>query len=262
MQAISEEMKLLIGGNSLSPLARAMAADAMMTNEQHRQRLDAYSRQAVAKELAENAEFVRKIRMREGARTQVPSIHANATLSESTSCKDHAAVMSALAEVAKNYQRTHRKRGLSIVLSGNPGTGKTRMASALVSRLALDWPKNYWQDDAEVQLAPVNAIFARQDLIVGELMRPGDALTRYVTADLLVLDDLATRDLPQVPRDALGELLSERHDRQRTTIITTNKVATQLGEFCGARMASRFEQGSIWAFFTCAWADYRARGGA
>ena len=262
MQAINDELAFLIGKSATSGLAAAQIADEFLTDEQRWQMLEDAGRKALAEQDAKNAEFVRQVRMRESARTQVPSIHADATLSETTSCRDHSDVMAALRHVAENYQRTHRKRGLSFVLSGNPGTGKTRMASALISQLALNWPTSAWEGGFERALPPVNAIFARQELVVGELMRPGDAMTRYVNADVLVLDDLAIRDIPQVPRDALGELISERHDRQRTTIITTNKTAQQLGEFCGARMASRFEQDSIWVFLTCAWADYRARSGA
>ena len=258
MLKISEELKTLMG-NMPNLFDAAMKADALLTDEQRWEKLHAWTRESIAETDKENAEFVRRVRLRESARTCIPQIHADATLRETTGHIAHTAMLKSLLGFASEYQAKHRRNGVSIVFVGNPGTGKSRMASAMISQLSLDWPtSNYTVDGFEHPSPPVNAIFARQEMIVSELMRPGDAMNKYIAADLLVIDDLATRELSAVPREALCELMSERHDQRRTTIITTNKTFEQLCELSGERMASRFKNTATWLFLTCAWADYRS----
>jgi DNA replication protein DnaC len=104
------------------------------------------------------------------------------------------------------------KRAEPIIFLGEPGTGKTHLATALGVAAA--------QGGHSVRFASAGAL-------VTELVEAKDAhqlgrvVGRYARVDLLVLDELAY--LPMVRSDAelLFRVLGERHE-QRATIITTN----------------------------------------
>lgn len=99
-----------------------------------------------------------------------------------------------------------------IILIGEPGTGKTHLATALGVAAA--------QQGRSVRFAPA----AR---LVTELVEARDhrelakVVARYTRLDLLVLDELAYLPLARTDAELLFRVLGERHER-RPLIITTN----------------------------------------
>lgn len=64
--------------------------------------------------------------------------------------------------------------------------------------------------------------------------------------DLLVLDDLGTRELTEMQTEVLLEVLNRR--MRRPTIVTTNLTRTAIETTLGARVASRLLAGKQWWF--------------
>jgi DNA replication protein DnaC len=99
-----------------------------------------------------------------------------------------------------------------IIFLGEPGTGKTHLATALGVAAA--------QGGYSVRFASAGAL-------VTELVEAKDAqqlgrvVGRYARVDVLVLDELAYLPMARSDAELLFRVLGERHE-QRATILTTN----------------------------------------
>jgi DNA replication protein DnaC len=112
-----------------------------------------------------------------------------------------------------------------LVLSGPPGTGKSIAAcSALWDASA----GRYVRADRYAQLA---RSWDKLDEKIADLVN---------TSQLLVVDDVGEE--PAKERHYIERLLSERYDRDVTTIITTNLDATQFAKAYGMRVISRLQE--------------------
>jgi DNA replication protein DnaC len=121
------------------------------------------------------------------------------------------------AEVSESHMRRlangeYIDNAETVILVGEPGTGKTHLATALGVAAA--------QQGRRVR-------FATSGWLVNELIEARDArelnrlVARYTRVELLVLDELAYLPLSKSDAELLFQVLSERHER-RALIITTN----------------------------------------
>lgn len=102
--------------------------------------------------------------------------------------------------------------GEPVILLGEPGTGKTHLATALGVAAAEQGRKVRFVTAARLA---TELIEARNDL---ELNR---VVARYAKVELLVLDELGYLPLSESDSELLFRVLSERHER-KSTIVTTN----------------------------------------
>lgn len=105
------------------------------------------------------------------------------------------------------------KEKRNIIFIGNPGTGKSHLATAIgVKALA----KNY-----KILFTSVN------DLLYNLHISKADnsyykKLNEYLNPDLLILDELGFKSIPNYSADDFFEVISKRYEKG-STIITTNK---------------------------------------
>ena len=105
--------------------------------------------------------------------------------------------------------------GESILLHGPVGVGKTHVAQAL-GHLAC-------RRDYSVAFTKCSRLLA--DLAGGRADGTWEArLRRHARADLLIIDDFGMRDFTLSQADDLYELISERHTRRSSLIITSNRA--------------------------------------
>ncbi len=105
-------------------------------------------------------------------------------------------------------------KGVNPLFIGIPGTGKTFLARALANRAC--------QANRRVVLvsAPKMLNHLHRAELHGALER---ALRPYVRADLLVIDDFAVLEMDGAQSKLAYQVISERYDHRRSTLLTTNR---------------------------------------
>ncbi len=121
----------------------------------------------------------------------------------------------------------------NILFTGNAGTGKTSLASA-IARETIERGKSVKYVSAyEFNTAMLNTH-------TSPLSERGSRLHDYITADLLVIDDLGMEPvLKNVTEPYLLLVLEERINRGLCTIITTNLSTARILDRYGERIYSR-----------------------
>lgn len=103
-------------------------------------------------------------------------------------------------------------RAQTVILMGEPGTGKTHLATALGVAAA--------EQGRAVRFTTAGRLV--NDLIEARDARQlGRVVGRYSRLDLLVLDELGYLPLGKADAELLFQVLSERHER-RALVLTTN----------------------------------------
>lgn len=77
-----------------------------------------------------------------------------------------------------------------------------------------------------------------------------EALTRWREADLYAIDDLGARAVNDWTADAISELIDNRWQKRRPTLIATNLIGREIRDVLGDRASSRLGDGTTVAHFT------------
>jgi len=113
------------------------------------------------------------------------------------------------------HDLTFLDKGKNPLFIGSPGCGKTFLARALAYKAC--------QATKRVVVVPapkmLNELHAAE--IHGALDR---VLRRFVRADLLVIDDFAVLAMDAAQAKLAFQVISERYDYRRSTVITTNRL--------------------------------------
>ena len=105
------------------------------------------------------------------------------------------------------------KERRNIVFVGNPGTGKTHLAIAIGIKALMKGHKVLWTSVSEMLH---NLYMSKADNSYYQ------KVNLYLTPDLLILDELGFRKLPNYSADDFFEVISKRYEKG-SIIITTNK---------------------------------------
>lgn len=162
-----------------------------------------------------------------------------------TDAKRHA--LTVCREFAEEFEE-HHKRGATLILSGQPGTGKSHLAGAILRALLSDQVRyttcmdmiravrETWRKDSERTESQLLGYFER--------------------LDLLVIDEVGMQYGTDGEQTILFDVLDRRYREVKPTIIITNQDREGLKTFVGERIFDRFRETSRWVAFD--WPSYRA----
>lgn len=121
--------------------------------------------------------------------------------------------------IARTFVESWPAHERGLLLTGNCGTGKTHLATAILRQLVLEQGIEGCFADYQDLLKRIQATFGKQS---AEGPTEDELLGPVLTADLLVLDDLGARRSTAWAEETLAHVLTVRYNEERTTILTTN----------------------------------------
>ncbi|GAA0721479.1 ATP-binding protein [Dokdonella soli] len=146
------------------------------------------------------------------------------------------------------------KRGASLVLCGNPGTGKTHLACAIGHALT-DKLRTVQFGTVLSAVRHVKETYRRDSE-----RTESDAINDMVAPDLLIVDEVGVQIGSEHEKMVLFEIINERYQQCRSTILISNLNQDELTTYLGERVMDRFrEAGGVIAFD---WTSYRGRAAA
>lgn len=137
-----------------------------------------------------------------------------------------------------------RRAGFALLV-GMPGTGKTRLACDMLKELAELEARYIRHGTLTTQH---RASYGRKEIVLGRQAQDNDSVAEdkprgvldlLQKVPLLVLDELGCTAMANDERLLMDELLKERYDCRRPTILISNLDLRQLREFLGDALTER-----------------------
>lgn len=191
----------------------------------------------------------------------IPSEHINADFSQWAVGGDDEtrARIAKIINFAKHYAANYRKGNANILLTGNTGTGKTKLACLIANEIVR---QRYY---AQMTVAFKSSAQIQQETKAtwGYASTDTDAayLERLSRSTVLVIDDVGIGDTgysdksSDKDRERLSVVLNRRYELRLPTIITTNMTDKEFYDHMGHRASDRLRQNIVQ--IPCVWPSYR-----
>lgn len=153
----------------------------------------------------------------------------------------------AMARVFVQQWDSHKRAGTSVVFSGNPGTGKSHIAIAILQHVLENGTGMYLNVLDLVRM--VRDTWRRNGQSESEVL---DLLGRL---DLLVIDEVGVQYGTDGEQVVLFDIINRRYRDCKPTILLTNLKAKEFADFVGARTFDRLKEGGMWLRFS--WQSHR-----
>lgn len=136
------------------------------------------------------------------------------------------------------------EQGGSLVLTGSPGTGKTHLACAIGNVVMTEHMSAVLFGTVSAMLRAIKQTYRKDsDRTEQEVI---DGLT---DTGLLILDEVGVQVGSEHEKLLMFEVLNERYQNMRPTILISNLAIGELEEFLGHRVMDRYREcGSVLAF--------------
>jgi DNA replication protein DnaC len=145
----------------------------------------------------------------------------------------------------------HDKSGANVLMIGSPGTGKNMLAAIMAQEIIkrdfmclhttamklVRRVKESWRDKEESEQEVINS---------------------FVAPALLIIDEIGVQFGSSTEQLFLTEIINERYEKRRPTILISNLKLSQLTEVMGERVIDRFyDDGSKFLVFD--WPSFRRK---
>lgn len=205
----------------------------------------ARERQAEAQRRADYARQDMECRIGQAA---IPARFVGRTL-DNFQCSTEAqtAALAIAREFADNFE-ANAKRGMSLIFSGLPGTGKSHLATAVLQAIMPQHTGLY-----TTCMGVIRAVRGtwRKDSERSETQ----VLDAFADVPLLVLDEIGVQYGTDGEQTILFDVLDRRYRDMKPSIFLTNQDKKGFKDFIGERTFDRLTETARWVPFD--WASYR-----
>lgn len=177
----------------------------------------------------------------------IPALFTNSTFENYKAFHDHQLlVIESMINFIKDIDN-NLKNGKNLILRGYVGTGKTHLAIALAKRVIEN--TNY-----NVNFTTLYQMI--DDINSQSVWEKNNIIKKYSKVDLLIIDEI-TKDLTFNDQKQIFKILNNRYSQQKSTIIITNLMMSEVAEVLGERVIDRLKQNAIDSVLVFDWKSYR-----
>lgn len=158
-------------------------------------------------------------------------------------------------EYADNFDQV-LKTGRSALFVGRPGTGKTHLAVGIALRIMHRDSRTALFTTVQRAIRRIKDTWARDSE-----QTETQVIQSLTFPDLLILDEVGVQFGSKFESDMLFDILNERYEKRRPTILLSNETDAKVREYLGPRVFDRLrEDGGRLVPFE--WDSHRGRIGA
>lgn len=169
-------------------------------------------------------------------RSAIPKRFIEKTLANFNAKTD--AQLKALASVTRYAEswRANAKVGVNLILTGNPGTGKTHLAVGVAQHIMAEGGTAMYTRVIEVVRA-VKETYGHN----GRTER--QVINSFREPDLLILDEVGRQYGSDTERMVMFDVINARYEDCKPTILIANLQANQLAEYIDPAALDRLREG-------------------
>jgi DNA replication protein DnaC len=158
-------------------------------------------------------------------------------------------IFNILQNYAKHFSH-YCSNGISILMSGNTGTGKTHLAISLMQYVMRQFCLSTRYTTAYDLIAEINETYQRQSRSTERQVK-----SNYEKYDLLVIDEFGCQRGRENDHLHMFDLINKRYNNLKSTIVISNLSFQELTQSLGQRNISRLCEGGLFLSFD--WDDWR-----
>lgn len=160
-------------------------------------------------------------------------------------CEKAKSVMTTCREYVENYI----DKSCNLLMIGSPGTGKNMLAGIIGQEIIK-------RDFSFYHTTAMKLVRTIKDSWKDREQNEQEIINSFISHSLLAIDEIGVQFGSATEQLYLTEVINERYEKRRPTILISNLTISQLTEVMGARVIDRFyDDGSKILVFD--WPSYR-----